>query len=163
VAAQPTKQPEPGENAPTSTPPQPSPGFADKWKAAREAWQDAVDEVNNQLEKLRVKLLNETDPEVEPLKEQLKQIGEVGLNAITANQRTALQAAIMDVDRTSGSAQETAIGKAQVLVTAFSTHIATDARVAACDDNPWEVPVSIRTTFGTALGELASVLTAGIV
>lgn len=149
------------ENAPKSTTTGPPPEFAEKWKTAREAWQDAVDEVNNQLEKLRVKLLNETDPEVEPLKEQLKQIGEVGLNAITANQRTALQAAIMDVDRTSGPAQETAIGKAQVLVTAFRTHIATDARVAACDDNPWEVPVSIRTTFGTALRELASVLTLG--
>jgi hypothetical protein len=136
--------------------------FPRLWQAAQENWRDAVDTVNDQLEQLRVKLLGEADPELAPLKEQLKQIGEVGLNAITANRRSRLQAALMDVSQATGPAQAKALAKAQELVAAFRNHIVSDARVAACDDNPWDVTVSIRGTFGPALEELSSALAAGL-
>src|SRR5262249_16656513 len=52
------------------------PEFAELWRQSKGVWQDAVDTVNSQLERLRSALLNvtkEKDPDLAPLIPQLKE------------------------------------------------------------------------------------------
>ena len=128
-----------------------SPQFAKLWEPAKAAWDKALDAVNGQLEKLRVALLDENDPE-------LKRIAEFGLNAITADHKVPLQAAILDLDRTPDSAKAKLISQTRERVTEFRDHIETDERVEACDDNPFNVKVAIRATLDPALAQMEQAL-----
>lgn len=122
------------------------------WQAARSAWQDASEAVDGQMAAL-AKALRDTGDE------ELQEIAEFGLNAVTANHKTPVMAALMDIG--SGAPDAIAKGgpKALKAVQAFRQHIDTDERVAACDENPTGVPVSIKATFGPALAQLEAALT----
>ena len=132
--------------------------FWSAWEQAKSAWQDANDEVNRQLEKLRIELLGVDDKD-------LRNIAEFGLNAMTKDQRVPLMAAIMDVDKAKGSDPQAAIGKfakAKELVVEFRDHLDTDERVEACDDNPFEVKVTIRALLDPALAQMEQALDKGL-
>jgi hypothetical protein len=128
-----------------------SPQFSKLWEQAKAAWEGALDTVNGQLEKLRIALIDEKDPE-------LKRIAEFGLNAMTADHKVPLQAAILDLDRTPDNAKAKIIGQAKELVTEFRDHIETDERVEVCDDNPFNVKVTIRATLDPALAQMEKAL-----
>jgi hypothetical protein len=127
------------------------PQFAQKWEEAKTGWGDAIDVVNAQFEKLRVALINEED-------EELKRIAEFSLNAVTGDHRVPLQAAILDVDRAAADKKTGPINKARTLIEEFRDHIDTDDQVEACDDNPFEVKVTIRETLEPALKKMDQVL-----
>jgi hypothetical protein len=136
----------------------PSGEFKSLWPKAKSAWLDALDTVNGQLEKLRRELIGIDDAE-------LKRIAEFGLNAITADHKVPLQAAIIDVDEataggTTGEAAVKAVAKAKDLVVEFRDHIDTDERVEACDDNPFDVKVTIRESLDAALAQMEQALAA---
>jgi hypothetical protein len=128
-----------------------SPEFSQFWTKAKAAWQGALDTVNGQLESLRGQLVGANDPD-------LKKIAEFGLNAITANHRVPLEAALGDVDATPDADKEKAIHKALDRVRDFRTHIDNDERVEACDNNPWGVKVTLRSELDGALTKLEQAL-----
>ena len=138
-----------GAAAPTAAPPV----DLARWTAARSAWQDASDTVDGQISALQ-KMLRESGDE------ELEEIAEYGLNGITGNHKVPLMAALMEIG--AGSAESIAKGrpKAIPLIQAFRTHIESDERVAACDDNPGGVAVSIRATLVPALAGLEAALAA---
>jgi hypothetical protein len=128
----------------------PADDFPSRWKAAREAWQGASDLVDNQLGKLQAKLREETDAE-------LKQIAEFGINAVTGGHKVPLMAAMRDIG-SGESADPTVLAEAKQAADDFLAHLKSDARVAACDENPFGVSVTLRSTLGGALERLAAVL-----
>jgi hypothetical protein len=131
--------------------PKVSPEFAGLWKKATAAWDRALETVNGQLDKLRGNLLKSDDPD-------LKNIAEFGLNAITANHKVPLQVAIMDVNQASDSAMEEKVSRAQDAVAAFRDHIETDERALACDNNPFNVNVTLRAELVAAFAKLNEAL-----
>ncbi|MGE0386808.1 MAG: hypothetical protein AB7Q97_18945 [Gammaproteobacteria bacterium] len=128
-----------------------SPDFDQAWKRAKQQWEIAMETIDGQLEKLRGHLLQAQDAD-------LKGIAEIGLNAITANHRVPLQAALMDIDRSTGPARVKAIDKAQDAIFAFREHIDRDERVDACDDNPFGVQVTLRAELTKGLTALGRAL-----
>lgn len=126
--------------------------FPARWQAARDRWQAASAAVDAQIAALQRVLLATDDPE-------LHQIAEVGLNAITANHKVRLLAALAEIgDGTAPAALARAGKKALALARGFAAHLEGDARVAACDDNPYGARVAIRATLVPALREMAEVL-----
>ena len=125
--------------------------FQPNWEQAKALWLTAVDNVNDQLSRLRVELLNQQDSD-------LRQIAEFGLNAVTDNHRVPLQASIMNVDKASGPSKAKFIVQTREFVEEFKDHIETDEQVEACDDNPFDVAVSIRSSLGNALAAMDSAL-----
>lgn len=142
--------------APTTGNQSPSPQFSQLWEQAKLAWQDALEVLDGQLEKLRQVLIGENDSE-------LKDIAEFGLNAMTAGYRVPLQAAILDLDRATGDAKAKCASALQEHVREFRDHIDTDERVEACDNNPFNVPVTIRATLDPALEQMEQALSQELV
>lgn len=132
----------------------PDDGFAARWEAARAAWQSAIETVDGQIGALQAVLRKEDNTD-------LRAIAETGLNAVTGHHKVKLMAAIMDVTRAGDEARPAACAKAQQMALEFSVHISTDARVAACDANPFSVPVAIAATLAPALAGLETILDAG--
>jgi hypothetical protein len=127
------------------------PDFWAEWEKAKTSWRDAIDTVNDQLGKLAKELAASDDAE-------LKRIAEFGLNAITADHRVPLQAAIIEVDQARSGDPTKAIFNAKECVVEFRDHIDTDERVEACDDNPFEIKVSIRESLDRALAAMEQTL-----
>jgi ElaB/YqjD/DUF883 family membrane-anchored ribosome-binding protein len=125
--------------------------FLARWQGARVRWLDAVEEVDGQLVKLAAALRNSDDGD-------LWEIAEFGMNAVTDNHKVPLQAALLDVERVAPAKRRAAVSRALKRIDAFVAHLKTDDRVAVCDDNPFDVKVSLRGTLGTALQFVASVL-----
>jgi hypothetical protein len=121
------------------------------FKKAREDWNNAMEVVDAQLEKLMQKLREEDDPD-------LGEIAEFGMNAVTNNHRVPLVVALMEVGPGTPETLAKAGLKALAAVRAFRQHIDSDERVAACESNPFGVPVSIRATLGPALSGLEAAL-----
>ena len=143
-----------GSGSPPSSSSELSPDFANQWTEAKSKYDDANEQVNRQLEQLRSALQSSGDPDLE-------KIADMGLNAVTADFRVPMQAALLNVDRASGEGMRKAIADAREAVTEFYDHIENDERVEVCDDNPFEdegVKVSIRGTLGVALADLNKVL-----
>ncbi len=113
-------------------------------KQAASAWQDAIETVDAQISALQRVLSADGDSE-------LKEIAEFGLNAVTGGFKVKLMAALMGAERGDAKSKQTLAG----LIPGFRTHLATDERVEACDDNPFDVPMSIRATLIPALDQLA--------
>jgi len=125
--------------------------FLARWQGARVRWLDAVEEVDGQLVKLAAALRNSDDGD-------LWEIAEFGMNAVTDNHKVPLQTALLDVERVAPAKRRAAVSRALKRIDAFVAHLKTDDRVAVCDDNPFDVKVSLRGTLGTALQFVASVL-----
>jgi hypothetical protein len=125
--------------------------FVPVWAAAKIAWQAASDVVNGQITRLQRALRKSDDDE-------LQQIGEFGLNAVTGNFKVPLMAAIRDVDGADGPALKAAAGKLLKIIDGFQRHIDSDEGIAACDDNPFGVSVTIKSTLGEAFHEMKQAL-----
>ena len=110
---------------------------------AAQAWRDASETVDGQIGALQNVLRASGD-------EELREIGEYGLNAVTGNFKVRLMAALLGAE--SGNAEDRK--KLSAIVTGLRQHLASDERVEACDENPFGVAVSIRTTLIPALDRL---------
>jgi hypothetical protein len=121
--------------------------------AACDAWHDASEAVDAQIAALGKALRDSGD-------EELEEIADFGLNAVTANHKVPLMAALVELG--SGSPEAIAKSGPKVLAAAlaFRKHIESDARVAACDENPLGLAVSIRDTLGPVLAALEATLAA---
>lgn len=124
--------------------------FLDAWPPARAAWSAGSDKVDAQIAQLQNALRGSDDDE-------LKEIGNAGLNAVTGGFKVPLMAIMRDLDAASGPTPE-AIAKALKIVEGFQVHLDADERVEACDENPFNVPVSIRGTLLPALAAMEKVL-----
>ena len=132
----------------------PAGDFPKLWAAAKQAWIDATDTVDAQISKLQSKLLAEDD-------KTLKGIAEFGLNAVTKNLKVPLLTAIRNVDGASNpESRAKEVAAAKKTVDQFQKHIETDEAVLVIDQNPFQVPVTIRQSMGGALTQLAQALSA---
>ena len=121
-------------------------GFA----AARAAWSSAVEQVDGQITALQAALRQSGDND-------LRAIAEYGLNGVTGNHKVRLMAALQDIG--TGPASPRAAATAIAVITPFRAHLASDERVAVCDENPFGVAVAIRATLDPPLAALQRVLT----
>jgi hypothetical protein len=157
------------EVPPTAPPQPPQPGpkpktegsrgggraFYQLWSEAKKGWTEASEKVDDQLAALGSKLKASGDADY-------KDIAEQGLTSITGGLKTPLMAAIMGVDGATGTSRGKAIDKARKAAEAFRKHIDSDERVTVCDENPFDVPVSISSTLGEALDKLDEALAVGV-
>jgi hypothetical protein len=138
------------------------------WKTARQAWQDANDDVNDQINGLRRALLDrvkkpdDEDEGMEGLAEALSEIAEQGLNAVTEDHRVKLMASVMEVGDGSPAAMQKFGAKALGLITGFQEFLATSEKIEVCDGNPFDAPVSIRATLTPPLAQMAAAIQASI-
>ena len=130
---------------------EPSVSGSNDVQAAIAAWREASEAVDSQIEALAQALRQTGDPE-------LADIAEFGLNAVTGDHKVPLMAALFDVGSGSPENMGKVKAKALAMVQAFQTHIDTDDRVAVCDNNPAQIPVSVRATLGPSLRQLAAAL-----
>ena len=131
--------------------PRSAPGdFLSKWKAVRQAWKAAGETVDGQMEQLRQALLKTGDA-------QLQEIAEYGINGVTGNYKVPLMAAMIEMDDRVANPGPSA-AKVRAIATNFQKHLESEDTVAACDENPFGVQMSIRKTLGTVLSELQTVL-----
>jgi hypothetical protein len=115
------------------------------------AWQRALESIEGQIAGLQRVLL--TSPDLE-----LKEIAKFGLGAMTGSHKVKIQAALVEAQGPDADGRKAAA--ASRLVVAFRAHIASDARIAACDatPSPFGAPTAIRRTLGPALDALQSAL-----
>jgi hypothetical protein len=130
---------------------------ADAWRRARDQWRDASEAVDDQLNALRLAVVQgaRTEPEYA---EALAQIAGAGLNAITGRHRVQVAVALRELGDGAPSRVEAHGEKALAAVRAFRQFLRTSPQIAACDANPFEVDVQIRATLESALDALAEVL-----
>ena len=148
-----------GVDLPAAAAARPAPG----WQGARQAWIEANDAVNDQLNGLRRALLDRArdgDGELDGLAEALTEIAERGLNAVTEDHRVKLMAAVMDIGNGEAASVQKSSTKALGMIGAFQTFLAGSAKIEVCDANPFGAPVSIRATLTPALQALAASLQA---
>jgi hypothetical protein len=112
------------------------------------SWRQALETVDGQIAGLQRILHGSPD-------EDLHEIAEFGLNAMTGSYKTKLQAALMDA-----SANPAKSAAAARLAASFAAHLGSDKRVAACDGNPFGVNLAIRATLVPALDSLQRALRA---
>lgn len=125
--------------------------FKARWQTSFGTWRDAIETVDGQMAALGSACRQTDDP-------WLANIAELGLPAVTANMKTPLMAACMDVANASGDKLPAAAARARAAIANFANHIATDPQVAGCDANPFGVAVDIRGTLGPALKSLEAAL-----
>ncbi len=123
------------------------------YRKARADWNDAIEAVDAQIERL-AQALRATGVPV------LQEISNAGLNGVTGNHKVPLMAALMEIGPGSPETLAKSGAKALAAVRAFRSHIESDKRIAACDDNPLDIPVAVRATLGPALAELDQALSA---
>lgn len=115
--------------------------FREPWRSAVEVWREAVAEVREQMNELQNLLVGvENDDE-------LAQIGEFGLNAVTQSHLVPIRAALMEIDASGADRLKTSAKKLQNLLGEFRKHLETSPKVQACEDNPFGVTVTIRQTL----------------
>jgi hypothetical protein len=140
---------------PPGAPPQKSADdFAKLWAGAKQAWLDASSTVDAQISKLQSVLKAQND-------KVLTQIAEYGLNGVTGNLKVPLMTAIRNIDGAAPAGRAKEIAAARKTVSDFQKHLATDEAVLVIDENPFDVPVTIRKSMGDALTQMAEALAAG--
>lgn len=121
--------------------------FRAAWKEARDGWTDAIETVDAQIARLQAVLRDQPD-------EDLVEIAEFGLPALTGDFKAPMMAAVMDVDRASGDTLPRAARRARSLAASFAEYLDEAQTVAVTDDNDFGVTVTIRKTIGGALRQL---------
>lgn len=133
---------------------QDSPGAFD-WPSIRSDFEAASDAVDKQIAALQ-SALKQSDEDV------LQEIAQFGMNGITGNHKVRLMAAIMEIGGGDGESVAKAGPMVVKIAQEFKQYLDSDERVEVCDDNPFNVPVSIRATLGGALGRMAESLSRGL-
>ena len=114
-------------------------------------WQKLATSVDNQVEGLRTTLKSSGDA-------QLTKIADQGLNGLTDVPRRPLMDAIKELESASGAGLKPAVEKVRKAATDYSNYLQKDARIQACDQNPFGVSIKIRDTLAPALAKLEKVL-----
>jgi hypothetical protein len=117
------------------------------------SWREASDTVDGQIAALQAALLKSDDPE-------LRQIGELGLNAVTGNFKVPLLARLRDLADAPAAQRASAVAAARAAVSGFRRHLTGSAQVAVVDNNPTGVTVRIVATLVPALDALEKSLEA---
>ena len=107
--------------------------------------------VNEQIAELQRELRDSADPD-------LQRIGQFGLNALTGNTRVKLQAAIMELRGGLPTVDPAMARNVARLAEQMAAFLSEDTKVRACDNNPFEVSMSINATLGGAARQLHEVL-----
>ena len=123
------------------------------WSSARQSWNAASETVDGQIAGLQSILRGSGD-------DTLEEIAEFGLNAITGNHRVRLMAALMELGAGDPSAMQKSGSKALGIIDEFTAFLDADEAIAVCDANPFGAPVTIRSTLGAALRQMAASLQA---
>ena len=132
-----------------------SPAAAADWRSVRAGWQDAIETVDGQITTLTAAMRASDDDAMEIIADR-------GMNALTGDHKVKLMAALMDLGSGDRAAMQKSGPKALAIARQFSAHIETDERIAACEDNPFGVPLTIRATIGPALATLIAAIEAGM-
>ena len=114
--------------------------FREPWALAKQVWEEAVADVRDQMVALQNGLMMSDDDE-------LAEIGEFGLNAVTQNHLVPIRAALMEIDAAGADRLKTAAKRLQNLVVEFRKHVNESPKVKACEKNPLEIPVAIGDTL----------------
>ncbi len=141
------------KTAPSSPPSANEIAFRKLWANAKSAWRTASDNVDAQITQLQGALRASEDAE-------LHDIAETGLNSVTGDYKVPLMAVLMDVDHATGPKLKTSADKAKNIVTAFKKYLESEPTVAACDQNPFGVTVTIRKSLSGALDQIDKILAA---
>ena len=128
-----------------------APAASPEFAAAVAAWQDAQSRADSQIAALQAVLRASPDKD-------LQEIAEFGLNALTANHRVRIQAALMDLR--GGGASAAKASAAAKLVTSLMDYIDSEERIAVCDTNPFGVRMNLHGTLTPPLGKLRAALQA---
>ena len=126
-------------------------GFRQQWTAARKSWQDASEAIDAQIGQLQQALRKSGDAE-------LVEIAEFGLNGVTGDFKVPLMASIRDIDSAPPDAVKPLAQQARGIVANFIAHLDGEERITACEENPFGVKVSIRSTLKPALTKLDQAL-----
>jgi hypothetical protein len=127
----------------------PSGGDPAAWKAARDAWQAALTTVDGQINALAKALFSSGDADMED-------IAAHELGQMIAPDRAALLDLLRSVGAEDAAKSRAAAPKIRDAASAFRARLDGDPRIAACDANPFDVAVSIRSTLTKALAGLES-------
>lgn len=114
--------------------------FREPWAMAKQVWEEAVADVRDQMVALQNGLMLSDDDE-------LAEIGEFGLNAVTQDHLVPIRAAFMEIDAAGADRLKTAAKQLQNLVVEFRKHVSESPKVKACEKNPLEIPVAIGDTL----------------
>ena len=115
------------------------------------AWRAALEAVDRQIAAVQNALRGAPDDE-------LQEIAEFGLNAMTGSHKVKIQASLFEIER--GQTDPRKLAAAATLVQSFLNHIGSDRRISACDANPFGVSMSLRQTLTPALTALNTSLRA---
>lgn len=140
-----------GVDVPESKAPRQGAASPEAVRKARAGWQDAIEAVQGQIAALQAELRKSGD-------DDLVDIAEYGLNAVTDGNRVRLAAALLELGDASAEALQKAGGKVLSAAAEFRGLVESDERVAVLDDNPFKIPVTIRATLGPALKGLEDAL-----
>lgn len=121
--------------------------FRQEWPAAKAVWIAAIEEVDEQIDRLQRALRASDD-------EDLVEIAEFGLNGVTGNFRTPVMKAVRELDVALDEYLGLAAQALSTAVGAFREHVKSSQEIMACDENPFNVKVTIRTTLGAAFDSL---------
>ena len=113
--------------------------------------QEAREAVDDQISRLQTALKASGDRD-------LVEISEFGLNGVMGNFKVRLMASLPELRSAQGDGLRVAAAKALPIANGLGQHLKAEPRVEACDDNPFGVPVSIRSTLGAALNRLTAAL-----
>lgn len=120
---------------------------AQTWNMVHANYHSAMNSVLSQIEQLRIALLNDDDEELRP-------IAEYGLNGITKNHRTPLEASILEVTTVKPSQRKSILRQVSSRAEEFMTHLNTSEETNAVENNPFDVEVTILSTLNPALKRL---------
>lgn len=140
------------EDAPKPEPKALTPEQMQAIARAATGFREAREEVDGQIEQLRRKL-------VESGEDDLREIAELGLAGVSSNHAVKVMAALMEIRTASKEKLPAVVERALPLVRRFADHVETAEVVLVVDDNPFDVPVSVRGTLGPALRRLEAALT----
>jgi hypothetical protein len=118
----------------------------DLWETAVAGFRSATEKVDLQIADLQA-VLRETDDV------DLHDIADAGLNALTGNTRVPLKAALVDAGTGDPTRLKAATPKLLKAIAKFRAQLSS-MEIAACDNNPFDVPIAIADTYSAALDQL---------
>jgi hypothetical protein len=128
--------------------------FQKRWAGATNAWRDAIETVDDQINQVRAAMLRSGNP-------VLLAIADGGLMELTGNFKTPVMRSIFEIGQTSGEDRRKAATRALAAYGAFRNHVDRDDRIGALDDNAsslFGITVTIRDEIGGGLDRLTDAI-----
>jgi hypothetical protein len=121
------------------------------WGAARKSWQTATETVDAQLTALKAALKKSGDAD-------LAQIAESGLDGVLGAFKEQLIDSVHEIDSAPPETRKALAEKARTIISGFETHVDSEKLITACENNPFKVTITIRSTLKPALAQLDAAL-----